>query len=307
MSKTNETQVDYYYDDPTDSYSAQGRFPNKTFSFIAVAALLVVGSTFAANIGLNSGQRVEFGQGVSISTSCDKEVILTPKSRFVNSTGNGAFYFSGFTVSSIDATACNGVSFSLSAYGDSSSTPITLFDTQTSAIVNDSSTAFVVAAGQSGFSITDTSTVGSFSAAFSSPLALTNSIYKITLQTNNFAGGAVAVRTYNASFDPSPYYQTTGLGGYAVIHPDGYVCGVIVASSSGTMSDAFMGCPAGASYVLQTKPSPTGNVAGYHGANILYSAGVFTISGGTTIYRGVATDTDGRIWDTGSGLTLNLA
>jgi hypothetical protein len=34
---------------------------------------------------------------------------------------------------------------------------------------------------------------------------------------------------------------------------------------------------------------------------------VFTISGGTTIYRGVATDLSGRIWDTGSGLTLNLA
>lgn len=313
MSKSNETHVDYYHDDPANSYPTISRFPNKLFSVMAIAALLFVGSTFAANIGLNSLQRVEFGQGVSISTSCDKDVILTPRSQFVNSTGGGAFYFSGFTVGNIDTTACNGVSFTLSAFGNSSSTPITLFDTKSSAIVNDSSTAFVIASGQSGFSISDTSTVGSFTAIFSSPLALASSIYKITLQTSNIAGAAVAAKTYNASFDPSPHYQTSGFGGYAVVHSDGHVCGVTVSSSNdpfnngGVTSSEYMGCPPGSIFVFQTKPSPSGNVAGWHGLDVTYSGGIFTLSSGTTIYRGIATDRDGRIWDTGSGLTLNLS
>ena len=61
---------------------------------------------------------------------------------------------------------------------------------------------------------------------------------------------------------------TTGLGGYAVIHPDGHVCGVMVANGSdpfgngGVMTTEYMGCPVGALIIFQTKPSPSGNVAG---------------------------------------------
>ena len=54
--------------------------------------------------------------------------------------------------------------------------------------------------------------------------------------------------------------NANGLGGYAVIHPDGYVCGVIVATSSdpygngGVMATEYMGCPSGSRLVFQTKP-----------------------------------------------------
>ncbi|MDA0698784.1 MAG: S-layer homology domain-containing protein [Chloroflexi bacterium] len=110
-----------------------------------------------------------------------------------------------------------------------------------------------------------------------------------------------------------------GLGGYAVIHPDGHVCGVTVATSAnpfgngGTMPVEYMGCPAGSRIVFQTKPSPSGNVAGWHGANVTYSNGVFTITSETdgkisiTIQDGIATGADGRVWDTGSGVTLRPA
>jgi hypothetical protein len=307
MKKSGELFSDQYSDDPMDSERPKNGAFSKLFSFIGIAAVLVVGSTFAANINLNSGQNVEFGQGISIATSCDSQITLTPISSFVNASGNGAFYFSGFTVSNVDTSACNGRSFSLSAYGNSESLPIALFDTKTVAVVNDTGTAFVVASDQSGFSISDTSTVGAFTAVFATPVALASSVYKVTLQSSTIVGTTVQSISYNSSFDPTPYYQTGGFGGYAVLHPDGHVCGVIVASSSGTMTDAYMGCPAGAQYVLQTKPQPSGNVYGWHGLDVTYSSGVFTISGGTTIYRGVATDLSGRIWDTGSGLTLNLA
>jgi hypothetical protein len=100
------------------------------------------------------------------------------------------------------------------------------------------------------------------------------------------------------------------LGGYAVVHSDGHVCGVIVASSNdpfgngGTMATEYMGCPAGSGIIFQTKASSSGNVAGWHGLNVFYFNGVFVLSNGTTISGGIATDPDGRVWDTGSGVTI---
>ena len=104
----------------------------------------------------------------------------------------------------------------------------------------------------------------------------------------------------------------SGLGGYAVIHPDGYVCGVIVGNSyfagnDRTMTSAYMGCPIGSKIIFQTKPSPSGNVAGWHGTDVTYSAGVFRLGNGTTIVNGIATDLDGRVWDTGSNATITPA
>jgi hypothetical protein len=65
-----------------------------------------------------------------------------------------------------------------------------------------------------------------------------------------------------------------------------------------------MGCPAGSRIIFQTKASSSGNVAGWHGLNVFYFNGVFVLSNGTTISGGIATDPDGRVWDTGSGVTI---
>ena len=115
---------------------------------------------------------------------------------------------------------------------------------------------------------------------------------------------------------PAPLSEPRGLGGYAVIHPDGHVCGVIVGNAyfgnnDRTMTSEYMGCPVGSPIIFQTKPSPTGNVAGWHGSNVTYSSGVFTITNSgqvaMTISDGIATDSTGRMWDTGSGATLRAA
>ena len=78
-----------------------------------------------------------------------------------------------------------------------------------------------------------------------------------------------------------------------------------------TMTSEYMGCPIGSAIIFQTKPSPTGNVAGWHGSNVTYRSGVFTIKNGAqvamTISDGIATDSTGRVWDTGSGETLRAA
>jgi hypothetical protein len=73
------------------------------------------------------------------------------------------------------------------------------------------------------------------------------------------------------------------------------------------MPTEYMGCPAGSKLIFQTKPSSSGNVAGWSGINVFYFSGVFVLSNGTTISNGIATDTDGRIWDTGSGATTKAA
>lgn len=112
---------------------------------------------------------------------------------------------------------------------------------------------------------------------------------------------AAKVDTPTASSN-SPSTTTTtpsGLGGYAVVAPDGRVCGVIVATSSdpfnngGKMSNSYMGCPAGSPIVFQTFPSADGNVAGWHGQDVFYFNGVFYVGdqkgSGLTIRNGVVT------------------
>lgn len=105
------------------------------------------------------------------------------------------------------------------------------------------------------------------------------------------------------------------LNGYAVVHPDGYVCGVIVggsyfAGNDKTMESEYMGCPIGSRIILQTNASPDGNVAGWHGENIIYDQNQFTIKNNydtstIIIQNGIATDLSGRTWDTGSGICIS--
>ena len=100
-----------------------------------------------------------------------------------------------------------------------------------------------------------------------------------------------------------------------MIHPDGPVCGVIVGNSyfagnDKTMTSEYMGCPVGSRIVFQTKASPDGNVAGWHGQNITYSQNQFTIKNDsgtatTVIQNGIATDSNGKVWDTGSGSCIS--
>jgi hypothetical protein len=54
---------------------------------------IFLGSTLAANINLNSGGPVEFGQGVTQAAACDNSIQITPYSSFVNSnsTESGTF------------------------------------------------------------------------------------------------------------------------------------------------------------------------------------------------------------------------
>jgi hypothetical protein len=105
----------------------------------AVALVAVLSSTLAANITINTGSNVEFGQGIAGAAACDGALTLTPASGFLNTGGSGGlFYLSSITVS--DSTtvtganiaagqglgACAGKYIRLTPYDNASSTPLTI-------------------------------------------------------------------------------------------------------------------------------------------------------------------------------------
>jgi len=151
------------------------------------------------------------------------------------------------------------------------------------------------------------------------PSATTSSTSTVTPVPTPTTRSSSETRTVGTT--PTSQPTPSGLGGYAVVHPNGKVCGVIVATSAdpfgngGKMPVEYMGCPVGSRIIFQTTASPTGNVAGWHGEKVTYNGSEFEIKSGTSdtatvqtkIKGGVATDSDGRVWDTGSGAILKPA
>jgi hypothetical protein len=70
----------------------------------ALAAVTGIGSTLAANISLNGGGNVEFGQGVATTAACDDSITLTPVSTFSNTEEDATFAMTAIQVSGIDLT-----------------------------------------------------------------------------------------------------------------------------------------------------------------------------------------------------------
>jgi hypothetical protein len=186
----------FYHDDPvSERTSGPG---NKLSGFLAVLFLTAAGfylqSTFAANITINSAVPLEFGQGISQTVSCSGNTALTitPYSSFVNETnGGGTHSLSSVKVSGIP-TDCRGADFTLRAYGNSDSTPLSLFNTNSKTVTvqtfdtpgtsNDSGTAW---AGAAGMSVSASDTGDAFTVTFTTPVASTYNVAKITLESSN--------------------------------------------------------------------------------------------------------------------------
>ena len=157
-----------------------------------IASVAVLGSTLAANISLNSGGAIEFGQGVSVTSACDDEITLTPKAVFANGS-SPTFMLSTVSFSGVNAastTTCQGKTLTLNAYGDAGSTPLQLATVSSSALttatigINSStptSSAGTVVGNVSG---TNTNALA-FELGFSTPSATSGAIYKLTLQSSN--------------------------------------------------------------------------------------------------------------------------
>lgn len=154
--------------------------------------LYAMGTTLAANINLGTGTN-EFGQGIQVTTACDNQITVTPQASFNNAAtpspattpaSTGVFFLSSIRVSNVDssANACNGKWLTLKSFNSSSSTPLQLIDGALSfSVLN---TAGVFSTTQSGFSVStqDTST---FTITFTTPVALSQEVTRVTLETSN--------------------------------------------------------------------------------------------------------------------------
>jgi alpha-tubulin suppressor-like RCC1 family protein len=146
----------------------------------AVAAIVALASTLAANININSGP-VEFGQGVAQTAACDSDLTITPHSDFDNSYGpDGDFLFSGFTISELDTTdgGCAGKAFTIKAYGETSSVVLVTY----SFIHTGSSFS-------SDFGMMDWGNEGTENTSLefwvATPSVLASSVYKITVESSD--------------------------------------------------------------------------------------------------------------------------
>ena len=175
----------YYHDDPVAPEEPKSGYAFKFFGLIvsAIVAGLFVQNTLAANVSLNTGATLEFGQGFIQTVACsgNTSLVITPTSSFVNSSGAGGYYISAVKVSNIPA-GCNGVDFTLNAFGSSGNSPLALFNTSsTNAVIYNNAGSFQGGIGASGSTITSGS--GTFTVTFDTPIATSASVASMTLQS----------------------------------------------------------------------------------------------------------------------------
>jgi len=176
---------DYYYDDPTEKVGAPRR---NSLGILASILILIVGglfikTTLAANISINSTGSVEFGQGISLTAACSGStpLLVTPQASFTNAVSSGSFYFNSVTVSGIPA-GCNGVDFQISAFDSSTASALSLFNTNSSvATIYDNAGSFQTGHASNGTTVSSGS--GTFTVTFTSPVALSTNVSKLTLQS----------------------------------------------------------------------------------------------------------------------------
>ena len=205
-----------YFDDPVEE---SGSPVKAKFSSIFAFLLLLVGGTYlvqttlAANISINTGSPIEFGQGITATTACSgaTNLTVTPYSSFTNATGAGAFYFSSVKVSNIPSS-CYGDDFTIKAFENTSSAQLAIFNTtSTNAVVYNNAGTFQLSGGPAGISITSGS--GTFTITFTNPVALTSSVFKITIESGEH------IEPYSVG--------STGPGGGKIFYiaPTPFACG----------------------------------------------------------------------------------
>ncbi|CAN2222606.1 hypothetical protein MCEMRH37_01252 [Candidatus Nanopelagicaceae bacterium] len=166
---------------------------NKLVTVIAGAFLVaVVGSTFAANITINTNNSLEYGQGLTQAAACDSSMNIAPTNFYVNGTNSaGSFYLDTITVTDAATTSsstglgkCINKNLKISAWDS-----VTASSALVSCIVTPSGYTTTLAGSVSscgtgvytalatGFSI-------SYPAPASAPAKLAGDVYKITIESN---------------------------------------------------------------------------------------------------------------------------
>ncbi len=165
--------------------------PLKRAQSLVVAFSLVLGAgyflqtTLAANISINSGASVEFGQGIQVTAACSGStpLTLTPMADFANTSGAGTYKFKSLKLSGIPI-GCIGSDFTFSAFDSSTSTALPIFNSSsTKAVVHYSSGGFIRGVGGTGITVQSGS--GEFTITFATPVALSGSVHRVTIETGS--------------------------------------------------------------------------------------------------------------------------
>ena len=229
-----------YHDDPIEEIP-RSKFSSKLFTAgsLILGCIFFFQTTFASNISINSGSAVEFGQGVSQTVACsgDTTLTITPQSSFIN-TDPGAHYLSSVIVSNIPVS-CYGVDLTINFYDITNSTPLAIFNTtSTSAVIFNSAGTFSPYRGAGSTGMTVASSSGTFTATFTTPVALSSNVFKLTIQSSphNYLvgdpgpGGGLIYYVNNDGFNCGATYTSTGspTGGkcnYLEVAPSGWNTG----------------------------------------------------------------------------------
>lgn len=169
---------------------------NRLITAIAGAFFVAaVGSTFAANITINTNNTLEYGQGLTTAAACDTAMTIIPSNHYVNGANSaGTFYFDTITVYDAATTStstglgpCGGKKLKISAWDSVTgsaalaSCTVTL-GTWSSGFTGTLSScptgAAFTAYGTTGFTI-------GYANPASSPNKLAGDVYKITIESSN--------------------------------------------------------------------------------------------------------------------------
>jgi hypothetical protein len=178
-----------YSDDPQLEPSERKPFLASILKVGALSVAAVLGTTFAANININSGGNGEFGQGVSITTACSgsESISIKPSSAFDST--QSKFKVNKFVLSNIPANCLN-KDFLISIYSDVSVISLdTGVDTarvvykgaQTTQVYSGLSGANTLGASISSASVSGG--YGSFALDLTGSTPLAENVKKITLQS----------------------------------------------------------------------------------------------------------------------------
>jgi len=209
--------------------STPRRVPKKSWGYFFLLAFtggaLFIGNTFAANISLNAGDSIEFGQGQILTSACDSEILVTPNSTFTNEVGAGAYKFTSLTLSEIDSDSshCSNKTFTIKAYGSGIESPLSFVDSTSEIVVRDTGSNFVLTSA-TGISLSQVSgDVSTFTLLFDSAHSpmLSDDLDQITLESKD-----APVEIVYSLNDTGP------AGGWIVYHLEaGFPCGLTLSQT----------------------------------------------------------------------------
>jgi hypothetical protein len=185
----------------------------------AILSVILLGTTFAANITIGNSGSQEFGQGIQVTSACDPSFTVKPISTFNNGVSAG-YKVSGFAISNLDSTArnsssglgCANVAFKLDVYGETGSALASYsFNNYGTSFTSTDGTIIAQNAGTTSSSLTLTLSNATVSA---------DQVYRVTVQSSE-----TGPRTF--------VLGDTGPGGGTVFYVNlsGFACGATLSDT----------------------------------------------------------------------------